>query len=89
MTQAEAITDHDKIKAWAQARGGRPAVVEATHGKGGGGVLRFDFGEKEDSLTEISWDEFFKIFDDGELALLEQEATKAGGKSRFFKFVTR
>lgn len=89
MSQAEKITDHAKIKAWAEERGGRPSKVGATAGKGGDGVLRFDFGDKDDALEEISWDEFFKIFDENKLALLEQEETAGGKTSRFSRFVNR
>jgi hypothetical protein len=55
----------------------------------GGGVLRFDFGDKDEALEEIGWDEFFEIFEESGLALLEQEETKSGEKSRFSKFVNR
>ncbi len=54
-----------------------------------GGLLRIDFGKKEDTLDEIGWDEFFKTFEERDLAFLYQEETEAGGKSRFFKFVRR
>lgn len=87
MASAEKITDHDKIRKWAESRGGRPSKVKNV--KGEGGILRFDFQEKDESLEEISWDEFFKIFDDNKLALLEQEETSSGKESRFFKFVNR
>ena len=89
MSEAKKITSHDEVRTWAEERGGRPARVKTTAGKGGGGVLRFDFGEKDQALEEISWDEFFVIFDDNELALLEQEETKSGQISRFSKFVNR
>ena len=89
MSEAKKITSHDEVRTWAEERGGRPARVKTTAGKGGGGVLRFDFGEKDQALEEISWDEFFEIFDDNELALLEQEETKSGQISRFSKFVNR
>jgi hypothetical protein len=52
-------------------------------------VLRFDFGDKDEALEEIGWDEFFEIFEESGLALLEQEETKSGEKSRFSKFVNR
>jgi hypothetical protein len=55
----------------------------------GGGLLRFDFGDAEESLEEISWETFFEIFEDNELALLGQEKTAAGRLSRFSKFVNR
>ena len=35
MAEAKTTTDHDEIRNWAEARGGRPAVVRSTHGKGG------------------------------------------------------
>lgn len=89
MSQAKKITDHDEIRTWAEERGGRPARVRDTARKGEGGVLRFDFGDKDQSLEEISWDEFFEIFDESELALLEQEETSSGELSRFSKFVNR
>lgn len=82
-------TDHEKIRQWAEARGGRPAVVAQTHSEGDGGILRIDFGDKEAELDEISWDEFFKTFDERKLAFLYQEKTKDGGESRFFKLVRR
>ena len=87
MASAEKITDHKKIKAWAEARGGRPSKGKA--GGGEGGILRFDFQDPDDKLEEISWDEFFKIFEERKLALLEQEKTAAGKESRFFRFVER
>jgi hypothetical protein len=89
VSTAEKITDHEQIRAWAEERGGRPARVKSTADKGGGGVLRFDFGEKDAELEEISWDDFFRIFDENDLALLEQEETKSGKTSRFSKFVQR
>ena len=51
-------------------RDSRPAVVR-TAGKGG--ILRIDFGEKEENLVPIEWDEFFQIFDSNELAFLHQD----------------
>ena len=89
MSSAKTTTDHDVIRKWAEQRGGRPAAVAATHKDDQGGLLRIDFGEKEDSLDEISWDEFFKTFDQRQLAFLYQEEAGNGRKSRFFKFVRR
>ena len=83
---AKTTTDHDEIRKWAEARDGHPAKVD-TGGKGG--ILRIDFGEPEDNLTQIEWDEFFKIFDENKLDFLYQEETSDGGKSRFNKFVNR
>jgi len=87
MSEAVKSTDHEAIKRWAEERGGRPSVVRTKQGKGG--ILRFDFGEKEDNLEEIEWKEFFEIFEESELALLAQVETAEGKTSRFAKFVRR
>jgi hypothetical protein len=86
MSSSKTTTDHDEIRKWAEARDGHPAKID-TGGKGG--ILRIDFGEKEDNLDPIEWDEFFEIFDKNKLAFLYQEETKDGGESRFNKFVER
>lgn len=86
---SKTTTDHNTIKKWAEERDGKPSVVESTT-KNGGGLLRINFpGYAEDNLKEISWEEFFKIFDDNDLKFLYQEETKDGGESRFFKFVSK
>lgn len=91
MARAQATTDHDVIRSWIETRKGHPSVVRATEGKksGSAGLLRVDFGPAEDSLEEISWDDFFDTFDSSELAFLYQDVTAEGRKSRFHKFVSR
>jgi hypothetical protein len=83
-------TDHDTIRAWAEARGGRPArVADSGEGKDGGGILRIDFQDPDAGLEEIDWDTFFQIFEDRGLAFLHQDETAEGGTSRFNRFVSR
>lgn len=93
MAEAKITTDHDEIRKWAEARGGRPAVVRATHGKGGTGIIRLEFpnapNANDDNLDEISWEEFFAKFDEANLAMLYQEETASGRKSNFNKLVGR
>ena len=86
MSTSEQTTDHDTIRKWAESRDGHPAVIRT---KGEGGVLRIDFGEPEEGLDQISWEEFFEIFDKNRLSFLYQDKTKDGGTSRFNKFVNR
>jgi hypothetical protein len=69
MSESHTTTDHKKIKKWAEERDGVPATVRATETKGHAGILRIDFGPKEEALEEISWDEFFKKFDEAGLGL--------------------
>ena len=83
-------TDHDVIRAWAEARGGRPATVSGTENSSqGGGVLRIEFDASEDRLDDADWDEFFKVFDDRGLAFVYQEQTSDGETSRFNKLISR
>jgi hypothetical protein len=55
------------------------------------GVLRIDFPGhgRDDSLEEISWDEFFEKLDEENLAFLYQDEVSSGQESRFFKLVRR
>jgi hypothetical protein len=86
MSESKTTTDHDTIRKWAEARDGHPAIIRT---KGDGGVLRIDFGESEDDLEKVSWDEFFDVLDSNDLAFLYQDDTQSGGTSRFNKFVER
>ena len=91
MAAAEPVTDHETIRRWAEERGARPACVKGTGGKADTGMIRLDFPgySGEDSLQEISWDEWFKAFDQNNLALLIQEETAGGQQSNFNKLVSR
>ena len=87
---ARKTTDHEGIKSWVEERDGRPSLVKGT-GNGNGGVLRISFPGygAEGSLEEITWEEFFRIFDDRKLAFLHQDKLENGQQSRFFKFISR
>ena len=89
-SNSKITTSHDTIRSWVEERGGHPATVKNTSGDGAG-ILRIDFPgySGEDSLEQISWDDFFAKFDDSGLAFLYQEQTSGGEQSRFNKFVSR
>lgn len=90
--ESHSTTDHDTIRRWIEARGGRPATVHGTeHGQETAGVLRVDFpGHGDDQKLEpLEWDEFFHKFEAADLAFLYQDQTKDGNTSRFFKLVSR
>ncbi|HZS49860.1 MAG TPA: ferritin-like domain-containing protein [Bryobacterales bacterium] len=84
-------TDHEEIRRWAEERGGKPAAVKGTGGKGDIGMIRIDFPGYSggESLQPISWDEWFQKFEDSNLALVYQERTATGQKSNFNKLVSR
>jgi len=91
MSEAKVTTDHNEIKTWVEARGGQPARVIGTEDEGGSGVLRIDYPgySGEQTLEPVTWEEFFRGFEENKLAFLYQEETKAGEESRFSKLIDR
>jgi hypothetical protein len=89
-SKSHTTTDHEEICRWVEEHGGQPAIVRGTE-DGEGGVLRIDFpgGAGEESLEHVSWDEWFRIFDERGLAFLYQEEKADGDDSTFFKLVRR
>ncbi len=83
----ETTFDHGFIRAWAEARDGRPALLDGRISSSGNPLLRFDFGTSEPGLREVAWDEFFVIFEGEKLALEFREFS--GQLSRFYKLVPR
>ena len=78
--ETRTTTNHDEIRKWAEARGGKPATVKRTESDDEVGVLRIDFPgySGQDTLEEITWDEFFAKFDEKQLAFLYQDKTSSG-----------
>ncbi len=87
MSDSLQTRDHRTIRAWAEARGGRPAHVTDTGSGEDPGILRLDFEPKDEALEPLSWDEFFEKFDQAGLSFLYQDETADGHQSRFHKFV--
>ena len=79
-----ATTHHEVIKQWAESRGARPATVDGTEHGDHLGVLRFDFNEDTDKLRPVSWEEWFRTFDERQLNFIYQEQRKDGNQSNFF-----
>ncbi len=84
-------TDHEQIRKWAEERGAKPACVKGTGGEGDIGMLRLDFPgySGEESLQQISWDDWFDKFEERKLALVYQDETATGVMSNFNKIVSR
>ena len=84
---SETSTDHDAIRKWAESKGGKPAAVDRTHSDKDVGLIRIMFPDAPNShhenLVEITWEEFFKEFDERNLALILDD------KSLFNKLVGR
>lgn len=88
--EAKSTRNHGVIKRWVEDRGGWPATVRSTSRQTEpAGLLRIDFPgyRGQQRLKKISWEEFFRKFDESNLAFLYQESTRTGRISRFNKFV--
>jgi hypothetical protein len=83
----ETTIDHGFIRAWAEARDGRPGKLEGRTFGSGRPLLRFDFGTPEPGLVEMPWHEFFEIFEAEALALQYRETP--GLLSRLYLLVPR
>lgn len=59
---------HERIKAWVERRHGVPARVRTTTD-----ALRIKFGHDEPQYEPISWDEWFRVFDEHELAFVYED----------------
>lgn len=84
-------TDHDEIRRWVEEHGGKPAAVKGTGSEDDPGILRIDFpgGAGEEELEQIDWDEWFRKFDENNLAFVYQAKRADGGDSTFFRLVRR
>jgi hypothetical protein len=87
MASAKRTTDRETIRRWVEERGGKPAHVKRTATADSVGVLRIDYPgfSGEDTLEEIGWDEWFRSFEENDLAFLYQDERD----SRFSKLVRR
>ncbi len=85
------MTDPEEIREWAEDRGAVPSCVRGTGGRGDTGMIRLDFPgySGEESLEEISWNDWGRKFEENGLALIVQDKTARGQKSNFNKLVKR
>ena len=90
-TTSKVTTDHGEIRRWAEERGATPAAVIVTENDDDPSMIGLDFPgySGEGSLEQISWDEWFKKFNEHNLVLLYQEHTAGGEKSNFNKIISR
>jgi hypothetical protein len=101
MTKTITLTDHDAIRDWAAGRAGAPAVVDISPAAGSQPMLRIVFGQhayQDQNRPErpvnaggydlVEWDEWFKLFDERELALVVSEEVP-GVRDEFHELVRR
>jgi len=80
--------DHEFIRAWAEDRGGVPAIIRIPEYYTGT-VLRIDFGNLTEDVDEITWEQFFDVFESDALDFIYQEEEGDEEDSLVFKFVDR
>jgi hypothetical protein len=101
MADTVLITDHEAIRDWAAARSGFPAIVDVSPVGGTQPMLRLVFDQaayQDQDRAErpvnaggyelVEWDEWFKLFDEHELALVVGEDVP-GRRDNFHEIVRR
>jgi hypothetical protein len=92
MRTSQVTTEHAEIRRWVEERQGHPATVRRPGQKPDEvGILRIDFPKYggKGSLQHISWEQFFRKFEDKNLAFVYEERTSSGQLSHFSKFISR
>ncbi|WEX09950.1 hypothetical protein [Chelativorans sp. AA-79] len=100
MAETKVLTEHEEIRDWAAARAGQPALRTPALGMSQADpVLGFAFGQHAYEDTDRGWDEFgeieiiewddwFRLFDERELALVVAEDVP-GRREEFHEFIRR
>lgn len=89
-------TRHDEIREWATRLGGKPEIIptgdESTHTGlriNFPGAVDDEFLSRKNKPKPVSWDEFFRVFDDQELAFSYKDRTIGNDPSLWYRFTYR
>lgn len=87
-------TDHAAIRHWAEARGAHPSRIVRTGAEDPAdeaGIIRLDLPGHTGAgpLEPISWDEWFRAFDDNGLAFVYEDTAADGEPSNYDRLVKR
>ena len=85
----ETTTEHETIRNWIEERGSTAAEVTEPAGDDPGSLAVIPEGTMDDSVRGVSWEEFFKIFDEEELAFVHQIDKEDPDEQWFCAFVER
>lgn len=66
-------TDPTLARSVIEERNGYPAHAPESEGEGDGGLLRVGFRDRDEDLTEISWEQFREEFEGKDLAAIYRE----------------
>ncbi|MXN93344.1 hypothetical protein GR160_19140 [Flavobacterium sp. Sd200] len=81
----DTTVSHAKIIEWTKSKGGKPAVLKGYDGRKSDKLHINFLGFAEDDV-QVSWDEFFTIFDKKNLEFTYMAETKESLENRFYKF---
>jgi hypothetical protein len=70
MSNTIQTSDHQIIQEWVEKHKGQPAVINETTNDNVIGVLRIKFSDDLQNLKVITWEDFFKEFDENEIMFL-------------------
>jgi hypothetical protein len=90
-------TDHAIIKQWVEENDGKPALVGSLAEPEEIVGLRIEFpGETQENLLsdnepnpEVSWDDFFRIFEDKLMAFMYNPKKRGQDKTDAYRFIPR
>ena len=101
MADTITLTNHDEIRSWAAARAGCPGIVVGSPEAGTQPRLGLVFGQQAYEDTDrperpvntggyelVEWDEWFRIFDERQLALVVA-ADEPGRREEFHEIIRR
>jgi hypothetical protein len=96
-SESKRTVNHDEIRRWAEGYAGKPEVFDNPRAGADHVGLRIDFpGHADDAFVpegnpprEISWDEFFELFDRLGLAFVYRDDPHAEDKSDLYLFEPR
>lgn len=87
-------TNHEEIKQWAEENSGRPQIIDDKEAQADIKGIRITFKDekqllRDDIHRDISWDQFFKIFEENKLALQYYSNYKGDDMGIAYRFVRR
>lgn len=85
----ETTTDHETIRRWIEERGSTAARVTEPTGNDPGSLAVVPEGTDDESVEEITWEEFFRIFEEENLAFVYQTARDDPNERWFCRFIDR
>lgn len=90
-------TDHKEIQTWCEKMGGKPALINYQEVKEDQTGIRINFpGNTDEKLLsdahpskDITWEEFFRTFDEQQFQFLYEEEAKGDDPTRWYRFERR